>query len=114
MCLKRKKKAEMYVNTQTDAFDPGCPLSLVLQVVLFPQAALVSSMDHVFTEGKEGCLGFQASCIPVPRVAEQTGLGLLACSLSHRLLAHSRSSPTWRSQKSLAFGVKAFTAPPLC
>ena len=41
-------------------------------------------MDHVFTEGKEGRrLGFQASCIPVPRVAEQTGLGLLACSLSH-------------------------------
>ena len=30
------------------------------------------------------------------------------------LLAHSRSSPTWRSQKGLAFGVKAFTAPPLC
>ena len=30
------------------------------------------------------------------------------------LLAHSRRSPTWRSQKGLAFGVKAFTAPPLC
>ena len=30
------------------------------------------------------------------------------------LWAHSRSSPTWRSQKGLAFGVKAFTATPLC
>ena len=30
------------------------------------------------------------------------------------LSTHSWSSPTWRSQKSLAFGVKAFTAPPLC
>ena len=27
---------------------------------------------------------------------------------------HSRSSPTWRSQKGLTFGVKAFTALPLC
>ena len=32
----------------------------------------------------------------------------------HPLLAHSRSSPTWRLQKGLALGVKAFTAPPLC
>ena len=30
------------------------------------------------------------------------------------VLAQSQSSPTWRSQKGLVFGVKAFTAPPLC
>ena len=30
------------------------------------------------------------------------------------VLAQSQSSPTWRSQEGLVFGVKAFTTPPLC
>ena len=48
-----------------------------------------------------------------PQVRE---LGLLGAGnqVFRPLLAHSRSSPTWRSQKGLALGVKAFTAPPLC
>ena len=48
-----------------------------------------------------------------PQVRE-LGLRGAGNQVFRRLLAHSRSSPTWRSQKSLAFGVKAFTAPPLC
>ena len=48
-----------------------------------------------------------------PQVRE-LGLRGAGNQVFRRLLAHSRSSPTWRSQKGLAFGVKAFTAPPLC
>ena len=38
----------------------------------------------------------------------------MTVSLSGLSNAQSQSSPTWRSQKGLVFGVKAFTAPPLC
>ena len=48
-----------------------------------------------------------------PQVRE-LGLRGAGNQVFRRLLAHSRSSPNWRSQKGLAFGVKAFTAPPLC
>ena len=45
-----------------------------------------------------------------PQVRE-LGLRGAGNQVFRRLLAHSQSSPTWRSQKGLAFGVKAFTAP---
>ena len=48
-----------------------------------------------------------------PQVRE-LGLRGAGNHVFHPLLAHSRSSPTWRLQKGLALGVKAFTAPPLC
>ena len=48
-----------------------------------------------------------------PQVRE-LGLRGAGNQVFHRLLAYSQSSPAWRSQKGLAFGVKAFTAPPLC
>ena len=68
---------------------------------------------------------FLRSCVPKdphlvgavegcgPQVRE---LGLLGAGnhVFRPLLAHSQSSPTWRLQKGLALGVKAFTAPPLC
>ena len=68
---------------------------------------------------------FLRSCVPkdphLVGAAEGCGpqvreLGLLGAGnqVFRPLLAHSRSSPTWRLQKGLALGVKAFTDPPLC
>ena len=56
-------------------------------------------------------VGAAEGCRPQVR---ELGLRGAGNQVFRRLLAHSRSSPTWRSQKGLAFGVKAFTAPPLC
>ena len=56
-------------------------------------------------------VGAAEGCGPLVRALGLRGAGN---HVFRRLLVHSRSSPTWRSQKGLAFGVKAFTAPPLC
>ena len=48
-----------------------------------------------------------------PQVRER-GLRGAGNHVFRSVLAQSQSSPTWRSQKGLVFGVKAFTAPPLC
>ena len=55
-------------------------------------------------------VGAAEGCGPLVKALGLRGAGN---HVFRRLLVHSRSSPTWLSQKGLAFGVKAFTAPPL-
>ena len=75
------------------------------EVVLILMPSLGSQRPCLFSVGAvEGC-GPQVRELGLPGAGNQ---------VFRRLLVHSRSSPTWRSQKDLAFGVKAFTAPPLC